>query len=232
MKDKLFKTLILLFFGFSPLFGEVSSTILSLDDTLGKIEHVELQKFKSGVIVRDLGENSVILGIAVYIGDDTIDIQKYTNLSQDSFPKLTSKVEAGDKVVFDIYNSRAMIIAPNGKEYSDFEKNLEGKSFVHSDILASYINKEGTRVPKEKHFKKMCNGYSLGSIYFLIENKSYEVDCNSFHIVDERDIKETKIDDDMIPFYHRFEKLSKGLFNYEDDITDYATYYKELIGVK
>ena len=216
----------------STLYAQIESTITSIDDTLASIEPIELTKFKSGIIVRDLGENQIILDTAIYIGDNSIKIEKYNKLHQDSFPALTSKVQVGDKVIFDLYSRRVMIIAKNAKEYSEFEKQLKEKEIMHPDMLAAVLNKAGTQVPKQEQFQSICHEYSLGSYYFLLENKSYEVDCNSFKVVSESDFSVTNDETSMTPFYHRFDPIKKGLFNYEKDITDYTKYYKELIGIQ
>jgi hypothetical protein len=206
--------------------------IVSVDKEKLSVEEHDQPKGKTGLILREYKEHQVILGYAKVVDSTTLNFQKYTNLQQDSFPTFDLSVEAGDRVVFGLYDSRVMLITPTRASYTELAEKYHDKELIHPDILAAYLLSTGGYNPKEKHLNHICQHYSVGLINFAIEDKLYEVDCLSLDVLNSEDIEKIDTKDQVLPFFHRIKEFKKGFWNFETPLTDYNSYYKKLLGAK
>ncbi len=188
----------------------------------------------SGIIIRDMDKNSYIVAGATVsdIKDSSIliDFIVFDSLAQSTFatPKTLPKV--GDRVKLNYLYDKALAVTPNLKNYSNIVEKHSNIIWLHPDLLASYLSIERKPSPTKDEFKQFCSNYSIGLLFFAIENRGYFVDCNSFSIVYEEDIE--KIDEIKIPFYSRVENVSGSFFKFGTDIMkDYSSHYKKLLGI-
>jgi len=224
------RAIVSLLFFVMLLFSSKTYKVVEINDNLLTLDTTTLKVGESALVVREYESNSIILSYASAINKSQVKLFKYTNLAQDSFPIPTLDVKKGDSVIFGLYNTRRLLIAPNKKAYHTHIKNSIN-SYIHIDLLAVLLSDNGQINPTKEYFKQIAQQYSIGKIEFIIEEKLYIVDAQSFIIIDTKEIIPNK-DESMIPFYHRLEEIDKGLFNFDDNMSNYSIYYKKLLGVK
>ena len=205
--------------------------IKSINADSAVIECDNLSIGQSGVVIRNLGDfNSIIKNATLAKIEDSkciVNFSEFNGLVQNALPSLKENPKVGDKIIFNSFYNKGLVIAPNAKTYSKVIKKYSDKSWIHPDIFATYLESKKNPSPTKENFIKFCNAYSIGLIY-LITDREYIVDCNSFKVIDTKDIEiETK--DEVKPFYSRLGELEASFFSFNNEIKDYKEYYKNLL---
>lgn len=206
--------------------------INAIDKKSGAIECENLRVGESGLVIRELGDFRTIIANATITKVEeskcSVEFSEFVGLVQEALPRVKEKPAIGDKIIFKTINKRALAIAPNLKSYEEIT-NKSDISFIHPDIFATYLESESNPSPTKESFAKFCNAYSIGLIYFAID-REYIVDCFSFKVLETNEL-EIKKEDEIKPFYSRAGELKASIFSFKDEIKDYMSYYKKLLGL-
>ena len=205
--------------------------IKSINANSAVIECDDLKIGQSGVVVRNLGDfNSIITNATLTKIEDSecvVNFSEFNGLVQNALPSLKENPKVGDKIIFNSFYNKGLVIAPNAKTYSKVIKQYSNKSWIHPDIFATYLNSERNPSPTKENFTKFCNAYSIGLVYFILDEE-YIVDCNSFKVIDTKAI-ELEDKNEIKPFYSRLGELKANFFSFKDEVKNYKEYYKDLL---
>ena len=206
--------------------------IKSINANSGVIECDNLKIGQSGVVVRNLGDfNSIIKNATLIKIEDTkciVNFSEFNSLTQIALPSLKENPKVGDKIIFNSLYNKGLVIAPNAKTYSKIINKYSDKSWIHPDIFATYLESENNPAPTKESFNKFCNAYSIGLVYFILD-REYIVDCNSFKVIDIKNIELEDNENEIKPFYSRLGELTANFFSFKDEIKNYKEYYKNLL---
>ncbi len=209
--------------------------IKSINTNSAVIECDNLSIGQSGVVVRNLGEfNSIIKNATltkIEANECIVNLSEFNSLTQIALPSLKESPKVGDKVIFNSFYNKGLVISPNAKTYYKVVDKYIGKTWIHSDIFATYLEGIKNPSPTKENFNEFCNAYSIGLVYFILD-KEYIVDCNSFKVIDTKEIniensKNSK--DEIKPFYSRLGELEASFFSFKNEMKDYKEYYKNLL---
>ncbi|MCV6607154.1 MAG: plasminogen-binding N-terminal domain-containing protein [Campylobacterales bacterium] len=229
-------------------FGGINTTVTKVvtqedEKTVIEIDEEEAIVGMSAIVIRVLESDDEIVGYRCDVVGKKEDIAtlnciKHNGFFQEAMPKIQFEIKEEDKVILSPLGKRAILLAPTHNIYLKTRKILQqekGFEFVSSDLLAAPLFSSSNPFPNKEEFTMMCDRYLLGSIVFGFKSKTSIVDCQTFKVVEEIENNyEIKEKDIIKPFFHRLDKIEKGVFDWftPEEIEDFDSYYKGILDVK
>lgn len=217
------------------LFTEYTTTLLEVNQNEGVIQDSDdFFVGSSGIVMHAFDEktSSIISHFDVIKkenGKATIKFSPFKMLTQGAFPDTGVKPAANDKVIVNYLYDRALIVAPNQAVYTEIFKKPFGITWVHPDIVASYLAENYKPNPDKATFQAVCNQNTASLIVFAIKEKAYFVDCHNFNVLMSFDV--TASSEVQLPFYSRIHNIDSAWLSFgSSKIANYDTYYTSLIG--
>lgn len=197
-----------------------------------KIPAMDLQVGDSGIISREINGNEFIIAEAqvaeITEGVAVVSVSEFTKMHEKYLPKPRGKVREGDKITFRILYDKALLIAPNQSAYQGIADNFKNIDFLHSDIFATFLAKEGENMPKIADFAKFCAKFDLGLVFVALQNRVEILNCASFKILDSKALNLADLSVNL-PFFTRISNETiKEIFN-EKKFEPYFAYFENLI---
>ena len=202
-------------YGIGSLFGAdsnvLSRNIISLkipaqdDFSIIKIPALNLKVGDSGIVSREINGNEFIIAEAqvdsIAEGVAIVQISDFAQMREKYLPKPKAQVAQGDKITFRILYDKALLIAPNQSMYQVIVDKFNDIDFLHSDIFATYLAKEGENMPSIADFGRFCTKFDIGLV-FVVGQKSLDIlNCQSFKILDSSTL-ELSDSSVIAPFLH------------------------------
>ena len=224
---------------FAGLHDRFESKILSFDKGNQTItfEAKDLLVGESGWVVSSFSDYSGIIAQAEVIeccedGKAIANIKEFDTLRQVYLPNPTNDPKEGDIVVFRGVNHKAFLVAPNLELYDKIKEDYKEVNFVSSDLLLGYLFSYGGYDPTRLFFREACSAYGVGLVYIINENALDVLDCQSFKILDSKEMDTSEVEDISVPFYSRIEEVNTGtLFSFlqPKKAKFYFAYYTNLL---
>lgn len=197
-----------------------------------KIPAMDLQVGDSGIISREINGNEFIIAEAqvaeIAEGVAVVSVSEFSQMREKYLPKPRGKVREGDKITFRILYDKALLIAPNQSAYQGIADNFKNIDFLHSDIFATFLAKEGENMPKIADFAKFCAKFDLGLVFVALQNRVEILNCASFKILDSKALNLADLSVNL-PFFTRISNETiKEIFN-EKKFEPYFAYFENLI---
>lgn len=197
-----------------------------------KIPAMDLQVGDSGIISREINGNEFIIAEAqvaeITEGVAVVSVSEFSQMREKYLPKPKAQVAEGDKITFRILYDKALLIAPNQSAYQGIADNFKNIDFLHSDIFATFLAKEGENMPKIADFAKFCAKFDLGLVFVALQNRVEILNCASFKILDSKALNLADLSANL-PFFTRISNETiKEIFN-EKKFEPYFAYFENLI---
>lgn len=175
---------------------------------------------QSGIILTHKnGYNVIIASTTITRIKDNIayaEYEPFESIAQKYLPTPTFEPTQGDEVLIGGFYNKAIAIAPNQNNYNQILSYNESAptheriQFIHIDMFAAFLAKDGINDPKHKHFKEFCNIYSVGLVYIFASNGINILDCQSFALLEEVALPQMQIESTSAPFFSRIDKIDTG----------------------
>ncbi|GAA7272443.1 plasminogen-binding protein PgbA [Helicobacter pylori] len=193
----------------------------------------DLQVGEFGFVVTKLSDyeivNSEVVIIAVENGVATAKFRAFESMKQSHLPTPRMVARKGDLVYFRQFNNQAFLIAPNDELYEQIRATNTDINFISSDLLVTFLNGFD---PKIANLRKACNVYSVGVIYIVTTNTLNILSCESFEILEKRELDTSGVTKTSTPFFSRVEGIDAGtlgkLFSGSQS-KNYFAYYDALV---
>jgi len=217
-------------------FAPLSATIKAIKGDRAYINSSsDLSVGVSGVVIHkfDNSHEAIIASATVskkQNGNIELRLSKFDDIKQDVLPSYHIIPKVGDKVILNYHYDRAIIIAPNKEAYKNVQENYKGFTWIHPDIYATFLSSKLNATPTKESFINECKSDSIGLVFFVIKDRVYVVDCNTFSIVQQSPTIDTKTT--QTPFYTRINVKGRMMGFFGDKVKDYNSYYTKLLGGK
>lgn len=207
----------------------------STTQSIVKIPAMGLKVGESGIVTRVVNDNEFIIAnalvSAIKDGSAVVEISDFNQMNEKYLPKSLGKVAQGDKITFRILYDKALLIAPNQSAYQAIVDKFGNIDFLHSDIFATYLAKEGRNMPSIADFGSFCAKFDVGLV-FVAGQKSLDIlNCQSFKILDSTpwNLSDSSV---IAPFFTRIgEDSIDSIFNVKK-FEPYFAYFEDLIKSK
>jgi hypothetical protein len=233
------KYIIILVFLLSSVNGSVlSSTIQSVDNenNVATIQVDKVDVGMSGFVVREFnGERSSILknvvveSFDVKSGKARLKLSEFNDLQSTALPQGKWTVQKGDAVVLAFAYTSALLIAPNSDIYYKITKSTKTIDWIHPDIFAVLLSKNGHPTPLKEDFKEMSLSTYVGLVFIYLDKKLYTLDAKTFKILNTSDalLEQQNV---QLPFYSRIDEIDASWFGEgSDELESYEPHYYELM---
>ncbi|GAA8675335.1 plasminogen-binding protein PgbA [Helicobacter pylori] len=211
----------------------VSIEFVDLPKKIIRFPAHDLQVGEFGFVVTKLSDyeivNSEVVIIAVENGVATAKFRAFESMKQSHLPTPRMVARKGDLVYFRQFNNQAFLIAPNDELYEQIRVTNTDINFISSDLLVTFLNGFD---PKIANLRKACNVYSVGVIYIVTTNTLNILSCESFEILEKRELDTSGVTKTSTPFFSRVEGIDAGtlgkLFSGSQS-KNYFAYYDALV---
>ncbi|GAA7128903.1 plasminogen-binding protein PgbA [Helicobacter pylori] len=211
----------------------VSIEFVDLPKKIIRFPAHDLQVGEFGFVVTKLSDyeivNSEVVIIAVENGVATAKFRAFESMKQSHLPTPRMVARKGDLVYFRQFNNQAFLIAPNDELYEQIRATNTDINFISSDLLVTFLNGFD---PKIANLRKACNVYSVGVIYIVTTNTLNILSCESFEILEKRELDTSGVAKTSTPFFSRVEGIDAGtlgkLFSGSQS-KNYFAYYDALV---
>ncbi|MGN8411369.1 plasminogen-binding N-terminal domain-containing protein [Helicobacter pylori] len=211
----------------------VSIEFVDLPKKIIRFPAHDLQVGEFGFVVTKLSDyeivNSEVVIIAIENGVATAKFRAFESMKQRHLPTPRMVARKGDLVYFRQFNNQAFLIAPNDEIYEQIRATNTDINFISSDLLVTFLNGFD---PKIANLRKACNVYSVGVIYIVTTNTLNILSCESFEILEKRELDTSGVTKTSTPFFSRVEGIDAGtlgkLFSGSQS-KNYFAYYDALV---
>ncbi len=211
----------------------VSIEFVDLPKKIIRFPAHDLKVGEFGFVVTKLSDyeivNSEVVIIAVENGVATAKFKAFESMKQRHLPTPRMVARKGDLVYFRQFNNQAFLIAPNDEIYEQIRATNTDINFISSDLLVTFLNGFD---PKIANLRKACNVYSVGVIYIVTTNTLNILSCESFEILEKRELDTSGVTKTSTPFFSRVEGIDAGtlgkLFSGSQS-KNYFAYYDALV---
>ncbi len=211
----------------------VSIEFVDLPKKIIRFPAHDLKVGEFGFVVTKLSDyeivNSEVVIIAVENGVATAKFRAFESMKQSHLPTPRMVARKGDLVYFRQFNNQAFLIAPNDEIYEQIRATNTDITFISSDLLVTFLNGFD---PKIANLRKACNVYSVGVIYIVTTNTLNILNCESFEILEKRELDTSGVTKTSTPFFSRVEGIDAGtlgkLFSGSQS-KNYFAYYDALV---
>ncbi|WRA19345.1 plasminogen-binding N-terminal domain-containing protein [Helicobacter pylori] len=193
----------------------------------------DLKVGEFGFVVSKLSDyeviNSEVVIIAVENGVATAKFRTFDSMKQSHLPTPRIVAKKGDLIYFRQFNNQAFLIAPNDEIYEQIRATNTDINFISSDLLVTFLNGFD---PKIANLRKACNVYSVGVIYIVTTNTLNILSCESFEILEKRELDTSGVTKTSTPFFSRVEGIDAGTLGKVfsgSQSKNYFAYYDALV---
>ncbi|GAA9597787.1 plasminogen-binding protein PgbA [Helicobacter pylori] len=211
----------------------VSIEFVDLPKKIIRFPAHDLQVGEFGFVVTKLSDyeivNSEVVIIAVENGVATAKFRAFESMKQSHLPTPRMVARKGDLVYFRQFNNQAFLIAPNDELYEQIRATNTDINFISSDLLVTFLNGFD---PKIANLRKACNVYSVGVIYIVTTNTLNILSCESFEILEKRELDTSGVTKTSTPFFSRVEGIDAGTLGKVfsgSQSKNYFAYYDALV---
>ena len=225
--------------GFAAEFSmrEYKAPLISVDEGIGTIiDSPSIVTGSSGVVMHrfDNLQSSIIARAVVTQkggGFAKVRFEVFDALEQKALPLPGILPKSGDELVLNYLYDRSLIVAPNKEIYSEVVGAFKGVTFIHPDIVGSYLSYEYKPNPSRDDFRKMCNQSAAGLIFIAMNNEAVFADCQSFEPL--KRFQSGAVKYYQLPFYTRVKDIDTVFWKWgSEQISDFDRHYKALLKEK
>ena len=215
---------------------EYKTPLISVDEGVGTIiDNSDIVVGSSGVVMHKFdGAQSSIIARAVVTqkggGFAKVRFEVFDTLAQKALPIPGIMPKSGDEIILNYLYNRSLIVVPNKEIYAEVTNAFKDITFIHPDIVGSYLSYEYKPNPSRDDFRKICAQNSTGLIFIAMDGEGVFADCGSFKPL--RSFKSGKVAYYQLPFYSRVGEIKTLIWDFTNGpISDYDKHYRYLLGL-
>ena len=169
---------------FADLFPQTTqTTILEVSDKSIKLKSLFPRNGMSGVVIHNYDHGlEAITSRVIQNKAGQVTLQSKEIIHHDKLPSIKTKVNPGDKVIGGYLYNNVLLLAPN-KEIYQKVTSMYNKKWVHPDLFALFLDKEGDNVPTHKNLAVFAKAYQVGLVLIIGSKKAKLLDTISGKIV-------------------------------------------------
>jgi len=213
----------------------VAAKITNTTDETAQIDIGNLRVGQSAIIQHMYEDNKSLIVSSAYViksnsNSSTIKFIPFLGLKQNALPTSNRKPQDGDIAIVNYLYNASLIIAPSQDAFTATRQKYTSNNFLHSDLFASYLKKEGIPFPSKEVIQDYALSQNLGTIFFIIGSNVYVVDTKTFAILEKDTISYNFVEDEKMPFYTRVEKIEKNLVTSILDFKSWFSFIGDIFG--
>lgn len=233
----IFSLFLTICFGAEFSLNQYKTVLIDVTDGVGTIaDSPDIAVGSSGVVIHkfDDSQSSIIARVSVVSkngGFAKVRFEVFDSLAQAALPIPAVMPQNGDDIVLNYLYNRSLIIVPNKEIYDEVTKAFKDITFIHPDLIGSYLSYEYKPNPSRDDFRKMCSQSAAGLIFIAMNNEAVFADCQSFEIL--KTFQSGAVKYYQLPFFTRVKNIDTVFWKFESGhISDFDRHYKLLLKEK
>ncbi len=216
-------------------FEEIYAKLENVQNNEAIINKPNLRIGQSGIVMQryDNGQKIIVSNAYVISSNDTyskIKLIEFSDLKQKAIPTSKATAKDGDILILNYMYNKSLLISPSQDAFQVARANFSKNTFLHSDIFAAKLKKIKEPLPSKKTIQQFAIEQNLGTIFFIIKDKTYVVDTKTFAILNIYTLKYNYLEKEKMPFYTRVENIEKAPFDLIWENIKKLSFLKDLIG--
>jgi hypothetical protein len=210
--------------GFFP--PTVHTTVTESDGTAIQLAKPFPATGMSGVVIHNYGRSlEAITGyITQTAGNGSAVLIAKEIIHHEELPTVRTMIAKGDKVVGGYLYDNVLLLAPDADTYDAVTAKTD-KRWIHPDLFATFLSKEGESVPTKENLAKFAKTYQIGLIYIVKRNSAVLFDPISGKTIAQKPLAHTP-QKAQFPFFMRFKGFRTGVFSESGNGDYYQTMEK------
>ena len=178
----------------------------------------------SGIVIHNYGNQlEAITGYISQVSQNgTAKLIEKEIIHHEELPTIKTKIAKGDKVIGGYLYNNMLLLAPDADTYAKITKHYSQKKWIHPDLFAIFLSKEGEGIPTRENLAKFAKEYQIGLIYIIQHDNAVLLDPISGEIVGKKAFTHVP-KKAQFPFFMRFDKIKTGIFSESGDGDYYQT---------
>lgn len=200
-----------LFAGFFPQTVHTSISKVTSKNTVILKQSFPLNGMTGVVVHRYSDELKAITSRLVQTSPARAKLLKGAIIHHEALPTINTAVKVGDKVIAGYLYHNVLLLAPDAQSYAKVTSQYS-KNWIHPDLFAIFLAKEGDNVPTKENLEKFAKAYQVGLVAIITQGKLKLLDPISGSTISQKSMGglPTK---GQAPFYMRFDEIDSGLFS-------------------
>jgi hypothetical protein len=168
----------------------------------------------SGIVIHNYGNQlEAITGYIAQVSEDgKAELIEKEIIHHEELPTIKTQIAKGDKVIGGYLYDTILLLAPDADTYAKITKRNSRKKWIHPDLFATFLSKEGDGTPTRENLAKFAKEYQIGLIYIVQHDHTVLLDPISGKIVGKKTFKNAPAKA-QFPFFMRFDKIKTGIFS-------------------
>jgi len=210
------RKIVLIAFASLPLFADffpqtVETSVSSVEKKSVVLTSAFPINGMSGVVIHHFGDNlDAITSRIVQKSSNNTVLLRGSIVHHDELPTIKTHVGAGDKVIGGYLYNNVLLLAPDANTYAKITSSY-GKNWIHPDLFALFLSKEGDTQPTKKNLAHFAKAYQVGLVYIVGNGAAKLLDPISGQIVGRQSVSGLPTKGES-PFFMRFDKIDTGWF--------------------
>jgi len=179
------KIIFLLFITLNSIFA---IEIFDVTPTSAKINITNLNLGHSGIIVKKINNNMMIITQATVIesnsNNSTLEFIDKDIIEQNAIPTTKLSPENGDKFILNHLYKTSLLIVPNVKAKKNVKKLYPNQNFLNEDFFAAHLKIIQKPIPEKETITNFTQSQQIGTIFIVVQNKLYILDSLTFKIIE------------------------------------------------
>ena len=224
-------------FGASFSLNEYKTPLIDVTEGVGTVaDSPDIIVGSSGIVMHkfDASQSSIIARAVVTQkngGFAKVRFEVFDALEQKALPLPGILPKSGDEIILNYLYDRSLIVVPNKEIYAEVTNAFKDITFIHPDIVGSYLSYEYKPNPSRDDFRKMCNQSAAGLIFIAMNNEALFADCQSFEPL--KRFQSGAVKYYQLPFYTRVKDIDTVFWKWgSEQISDFDRHYKALLKEK
>ena len=165
----------------------------------------------SGVVVHNYGNDlEAITSRVVQNASGSVTFLNTDIIHHDELPTIKTAIKVGDRVIGGYLYNNVLLLAPDAETYAQITSQ-HSKKWVHPDLFALFLSKEGDAAPNKENLASFAKTYQVGLIYIIGKGTAKLLDPISGKIVGQKTLTGLPAQG-KVPFFMRFDEIDSGWF--------------------
>lgn len=190
----------------------MQTSILSVDGKSVKLKQSFPLNGMSGVVVHNYSNKTEAVTSYVVQNNGTVSQLDKDIIPHEALPTINTSVQPNDKVIGGYLYQNVMVLAPDADTYARITEQYK-KHWIHPDLYAVYLAKEGEDVPTRENLSDFAKKYEVGLVMIVRNGTAVLFDPVSQQLLNTSTTVSNLPQTGKFPFFTRLDAINEGWFS-------------------
>jgi len=190
----------------------VQTSVTGIEGESIKLKQPFPLKGMSGVVIHNYSNKAEAITSYIVQNNGTVKQLDKDVIHHDALPTINTSIQADDKVIGGYLYQNVMLLAPDAATYARVTSQYK-KHWIHPDLYAVYLSKEGDDVPTRENLSDFARKYQVGLVMIVRKGSAVLLDPISQQILNATTSVSNLPQTGKFPFFTHFDTIDSGWFS-------------------